>query len=172
MPADQTAVMEVNYQFSHEDYLHFIDFWVKRNRRRYIRQRVRQFLLLFLGYLVLFLLTKLPTVPAILLSAILATICAVFLYWAQRRRMRRVRDAALGERMTRIGADGIFGRFPQFEILNYWKGISEIAEDESYFFFFTSGSHAHVVPKRAFATPDNLEQFRAAANSYWSSGRS
>ena len=86
--------------------------------------------------------------------------------------MRRVKEDSLGERMTRIGPSGVFGRFPKFEILNYWTSITKIAEDERYFFFFTGGSRAHVVPKRAFATAGDLEQFRKVANTYWGSARS
>jgi hypothetical protein len=172
LASDAKAGIEVTYTFSHEDYLHFIDFWVKRNRGRYIRRTAGLFILLFLGYFVLFLMSNLMTVHAVILGAVLATISASVLNWAQGRRMRRVRKPVLGERMTKVGPEGVFGRFPQFEILNYWKGISEITEDESYFFFFTSGSRAHVVPKRAFANAGDVEQFREAANSYLNSSRS
>ena len=116
--------------------------------------------------------SNLATIYAVALAAILATISGSGVYWLQQRHMRRVREQVLGERTTRIGPEGVFGRFPEFEVLNYWKGISEIAEDESYLYFFTGGSRAHVVPKRAFATASELEQFREVANSYWKSGRS
>jgi len=76
-----------------------------------------------------------------------------------------------GERVTRIGPQGIFGRFARYEILNYWSGVTEIAEDESYIFFFTGPSNAHVIPKRALATETDLTQFREFAGSYWSSSR-
>ena len=164
--------MEVTYTFSHEDCLHFIDFWIRRNRRFYIRQIVRVFVLFFTGYVVLLLLSNVALAFALGLGAILATICTGSLIWVRRRRMRRVREHLLGDRITRIGPDGVFGRFPQFEILNYWKGITEIAEDDRYLFFFTGRSRAHVVPKRAFATAGSLEQFRDAANSHWRSSRS
>ena len=172
MPSDQNEEMEVKYRFSHEDYLRFIDFWVRRNRRHYARQIVRVFVLLLVGYVALLLLSNVALPFALGLGAILATICTGSLIWVRRQRMRRVREHVLGERTTRIGPEGVFGRFPQFEILNYWKGITDIAEDESYLFFFTGGSRAHVVPKRAFATAGSLEQFRDAANSYWKSSRS
>lgn len=164
--------MEVIFTFSREDYLHFVEFWAKRNRRRHLRRTVRVFFLLFAGYVVLFLLCNMPTALAVGLGAFLAAICTAFLHWTRRRRINRVQERSLGERTTRIGPDGVFGRFSNFEILNYWKGITEIAEDENYLFYFTSASNAHVVPKRAFATADGLEKFREAANSYWKSSRS
>jgi protein-S-isoprenylcysteine O-methyltransferase Ste14 len=171
MPPVENSGMEVTFTFSREDYLHYIDFWTKRNGRARLRKTIRVFCLLFAGYVVLFLLSNMPVVFAIGLGALLATVCISLLHWLQRRRMRRVRESALGQRTTRIGPEGIFGKFSHFEVLNYWQGITEIAEDASYLFFFTSGSTAHVVPKRAFATADGLEQFRKAATSYWKSGR-
>lgn len=164
--------MELTYTFSHEDYLHFIDFWLKLNRQVYLRQTARLFFLLLASYVALFLLTGMPAGFAIGTGTVLATICTGLVHWQRRRRMRRVREHSIGERMTKIGPDGIFGRFPEFEILNYWKGISRISEDEGYFFFFTGGARAHVVPKRAFASAGSLEKFREAANTYWTASRS
>lgn len=171
VPGDQSVQREVTYTFSHEDYLHFIDFWTKRNRRKYIWQIIRVFLLLLAGYIVLLLLSNVAAVYSVVLGTVMATITGAGLLWARRRRMRRVREKVLGERMTRVGPDGIFGRFPQFEVLNYWKGISEIAEDDGYLYLFTGGSRAHVVPKRAFVSATDLEQFCEAARSYWKSSR-
>jgi hypothetical protein len=163
--------MEVGFTFSREDYLHFVEFWAKRNRRSQLRRTARVFCLLFAGYVALFLLTHMPTAFAVGVAAFLATICTGLMHAMQRRRMRRVQEHSLGERTTRIGPEGVFGKFPRFEILNYWPGITEIAENENYLFFFTGGSNAHVVPKRAFATAEGLEQFREAANSYWKASR-
>lgn len=171
MPSEPHTQIEITYTFSHEDYLHFIDFWVKRNRRRYIRRSVRTFILLLLVYLCFFLMGHFAAVHAAVLAAILATISSGAVLWVQRRHRRRVREDVLGERATRIGPEGIFGRFPHFEVLNYWKGISEIAEDEGYFFFYTGGTRAHVVPKRAFASASDLARFREAATAYWKSNR-
>ncbi len=171
MPPVENAGMGVTFTFSREDYLHYVDFWAKRHRRTQLRRTIRLFCLLFAGYVALFLLSNMPVGFAAGLGAFLATVSVSLVHWMQRRRMRRVRESALGERTTRIGPEGIFGRFSHFEVLNRWQGITEIAEDENYFFFFTSGSNAHVVPKRAFATADGPKQFREAANSYWKSGR-
>jgi len=164
--------MEVIFTFSREDYQHYVEFWAKRNRRAQLRRTVRIFFLLFAGYVALFLLCQMSVVFAVGLGAFLAAICTAMFHWMLKRRMRRVQEHHLGERTTRIGPEGVFGKFSRAEILNHWAGITEIAEDENYVFLFTGGSNAHVVPKRAFATADALEQFRAAANSYWKSSRS
>lgn len=172
MASDQNSGIEVTYTFSHDDYLHFIDFWLQLNRRLYVRQTARVFFLLLAGYVALFLLAQMPVGFAIGLSTFLAIVCTGLIHLARRRRMRRVKEHSLGERTTRISPDGIFGRFPEFEILNYWKGISRIEENENYLFFFTGGARAHVVPKRAFANADDQKQFRDAASAYWTATRS
>src|SRR5579864_8092120 len=128
MPPLENAGMEVRFTFSREDYLHYVDFWAKRHRRAQRRSTIRVFFLLFAGYVALSLLSNMPVGFAIALGAFLATVSVSLIHWMQRRRMRRVRKSALGERTTRIGPEGIFGKFSHFEILNHWQGITEIAE--------------------------------------------
>jgi len=164
--------MEVTFTFTREDYLHFIEFWARRNRPKYLRRAFREVCILGGLYVVLFLLVGMPDALALGLAVFLAISCTVFLGWKRKRRMQRVPQRILGARMTRIGPDGLFGRFPRREVLSYWSGITEIAEDEDYLFFFTGPSNAYVVPKRAFASAADLAQFRDAANSYWNAGRS
>ena len=171
MPLQESVPIELTFTFSREDYLHFVGFWLKRNKETYIRYDFQKFCLFLGGYLILFLLLKLPTWFAAALAAFLAGICTAYLYWARNRRLRRVPDKVLGERLARIGPEGIFGRFPLREVLSYWKGVTDIAEDDDYLFFFTGRWNAHVIPKRAFQSPEELEQFRISAKSYWASGR-
>jgi len=85
--------------------------------------------------------------------------------------MRRVRETFIGERTVRIGPDGVLGRFPHGEILSYWSGITEIAEDGDYIFFFTDRFRAHVIPKRVFAAETDQTQFRESAKAYWKASR-
>ena len=169
--SEQSLHLEVTFTFSREDYLHFIEFRAQRDRPKYLRRAFREVCILGGLYVVLFLLIRMPDVLAIGLAAFLAICCTVFLDWKRTRRMRRVPEHILGERLMRIGPDGLFGRFPRREVLSYWSGIQEIAEDEGYLFFFTGPSNAYVIPKRAFETAADLAQFRDAANSYWNAGR-
>jgi YcxB-like protein len=171
MSSVQTTEIEITFSFSREDYLHFIDFWLKRNRRVHGRWMAQRFGLLLGAYLVLFLLLHLPVRFAVASSVFLAAFGTWFLRRAQLRRFRRVRQDVLGERTTRIGPEGIFGQYPTYQILNYWQGITEIGQDDEYLFFFTSETRAHVVPKRAFTNSGGVEQFRDAAKSYWISSR-
>lgn len=166
MNSDQDVRIEVAYAFSRDDYRHFIKFWFKRNRRRYIVQMVRLFVLLVVGYIALFLMWNLALGLILELSTEFAIICTGVVFGAQWIRMQRIQENAIGERTTRIGPEGIFGRFPHFEILSYWKGIREVAEDENYFFLYTDETRAHVVPKRTFASVTDLDQFREAVTSY------
>jgi hypothetical protein len=170
--AEQNGGMEVTFTFSREDYLHYVEFWARRNRRKRVRREAGELCIVGGLFLCMFLLEKMQTAFALGLAVFLATICIGFIHRQRKRRMRRVCKDFLGERLTRIGREGVFLRFSRGEILNYWNGITEITEDEGYIFFFTGRSRAHVVPKRAFATEADLTQFRESANSYWSANRS
>ena len=163
--------MEVTFTFTRDDYSHYIDFWAKRNRKVYLRRNLRRFGALLAGYVVLFLLSNMPTAFAIGFGVFLAAFCIMLLHWLKRRRIRRVRESSLGERTKKIGPEGVFGRYPKFELLSYWDGITDIAEDERCFFFVIEASNAHVVPKRVFASASALEQFRADSYTYWQYSR-
>jgi len=164
--------MEVTFTFSREDYLHYIDFWARRNRHKRVRREAQEFCIVGLLFLCLLLLEHMQSGYAVGLAILLASICVGVIHWQRRRWMRRVRQEFIGERTARMGPDGVFGRFPHGEILSYWSGVTEIAEDEGYIFFFTDRSRAHVFPKRAFASQADLTQFREDAKSYWSASRS
>ena len=173
MPAEQNTVVEVSFTFSREDYLHYVDFWLKRRRRSHQKWLLQRFGLALGASLVLFLLLN-P--QAVGLAVALALLLAVSTTWSLRRRQLRrykhVRQEFLGERTTRISAEGLFGRYSLQEILTYWLAVTEMTEDDNYLFFFTASNGVNVVPKRAFPDANSLEQFREAAKSCRNSSHS
>jgi hypothetical protein len=173
VPVEQNAAIEVSFAFTREDYLHYVDFWLKRRRRPHQRWLLQRFGLALGASLILFLVLN-P--HAVGLAVVLALFLAVSTTWSLRRRhlrrYKRVREEVLGQRMTRISADGLFGRYSVQEILTYWPAVTEMTEDDDYLFIFTSSNGVNVIPKRAFADAPSLEQFREAAKSFWNASRS
>lgn len=52
------------------------------------------------------------------------------------------------------------------EMHNDWSGIERVLENDRYIFIYVSGSQAHPIPKRAFATQDEARTFFETAKAY------
>jgi len=88
--------MEVTFTFSREDYLHFIEFWARRNRRKRIRRAAGEFCIVGGLFVCMFLLEKLQIAFALGMGTFLALICIGLIQWQRGRWMRRVPDGLLG----------------------------------------------------------------------------
>src|SRR5215467_1156564 len=107
MSVAENASMEVTFSFTREDYLHYIDYWLKRNRRAHRRWLLQRSGLLFGALLILSLSWNVPAAVAVGV----ALLCAGFATWSLRRnqvrRYRRMREDVLGARTVRIGPEGV-----------------------------------------------------------------
>jgi hypothetical protein len=48
----------------------------------------------------------------------------------------------------------------------FWRGVEKIAEDSGYLYFYTGAMQAHVIPRRAFASRAEAQEFRETARHY------
>jgi hypothetical protein len=62
-----------------------------------------------------------------------------------------------------IGADGISLTNAVEQTSIRWEGYVKFGESANVFLLFTSKNSAQIIPKRAFATPADVEEFRAYA---------
>lgn len=67
----------------------------------------------------------------------------------------------------RLEPNGIFRRDASGEALWYYRSIYDIAQSEQQIFFFTEKNAATLVPKRAFNSPQDAEQFFKQAMEFW-----
>ncbi len=52
-----------------------------------------------------------------------------------------------------------------------WQGVERVAASPSHLYIFTGSNAAHVIPRRAFAEPQQADQFFHQAQAYFESAR-
>jgi ABC-type nickel/cobalt efflux system permease component RcnA len=99
-----------------------------------------------------------------------------FIIWRLRGRMTgsatRRRLAAQGEHVITISPEGFRHKNNLSDSLISWQAIKEIKTDTHnlYFMVDSNVTMAHVIPRRAFATPQDADTFLAWAQNYWAHG--
>ena len=97
------------------------------------------------------------------------------LFWLiEKRMMRRAIDSIvaqekpdkgrLGTHTLKLDDYGVTERTLVGESKSLWAGIEKIEEDAEYIYIYTAPGAAHVVPRRAFKTPDDANAFFEFAN--------
>lgn len=104
-----------------------------------------------------------------------ALIClfVVRLRWRLTRGAAR-RLAAQGEHVITISPEGFRHKNNLSDSLISWQAIKEIKTDayNLYFMVDSNVTMAHVIPRRAFASPQDADTFLGWAKSYWAHGHS
>lgn len=173
--------MEVEYELTREDLYAFQ--W----RASYLapsarRERLKAYGYLFLIFLFIFFI--LPTISgdgftfsfsiaAVLVTFLLPSITFVLvvffasalLRWQLRRAiLERVEEekpgqGQVGRHKIRLTEAEIVEQTEVGESRTSWAGVDRIEQNDDYFFIYTSPHGAHVVPKRAFGSPDEAASF-------------
>jgi len=66
-----------------------------------------------------------------------------------------------------IGPDGIQHRSTVIEAKVKWHSVVDITEDDLLLYIFLSPSYPYIIPKRAFSSREEAEEFLNAARAYW-----
>lgn len=103
---------------------------------------------------------------------ILVVFIVVRLRWRMTRGAAR-RLAAQGEHVITISPEGFRHKNNLSDSLTSWQAIKEIKTDTSNLYFMVDSNvmMAHVIPRRAFASPQAADTFLGWAKSYWAHGR-
>jgi hypothetical protein len=95
--------------------------------------------------------------------------------WAYRRRVRKIVAAMVGEGENRgllcrhrvaISPDGIGDSCEFGQTSRAWRAVERVARNGDYAFVYTSALAAIIIPRRAFATPAEFENFVRTASDY------
>ena len=76
-------------------------------------------------------------------------------------------DVALGDHTFIINDKGINDIQKEGQVESAWSSIERIDQDAQYIFLFQSQIRAYVIPKNAFATPDEATTFYEKAVELW-----
>lgn len=81
------------------------------------------------------------------------------------------KEGLIGEHIFEIGKSG----FKEITSVSRgsvsWNGVKSIMENEEYIFIFKDKMMGHIIPKRAFSSPEEAKEFYNKAISLWEAGK-
>lgn len=77
----------------------------------------------------------------------------------------------LGEHTITLTPDGLCERTAVNQTTANWRGIYRVVGTPQHIFIFNQPNAAHTIPRRAFASPADAEQFLATAQAYFEAAR-
>lgn len=166
--------MEVEYQLTHDDLYAFQWRAVFESPRG---RRARR--LVYLGWLLAIVLYAFVpaigphgiTLSRVSLTFIVTSMLIVSVLqwsldrWLVRRAIRQLlKDerpdrGQLGRHRLILDEDGLTESTAVGESRTRWAGVDRVEQNREYIYIYTSPAAAHVVPKRAFSTPEQAEVF-------------
>jgi uncharacterized protein (DUF58 family) len=163
--------MEIRFILTREDLWHFLTCAFFRRRRR--------FFVLLLMYALLILIAVIPNELSFSLIGLCPLLILLLLPVLLMLRMRRIaapRAARGGEHVVSITPEGIREKTDLGEGTRSWRTIKTITQDTYNLYLVTdtmdaSAVMAVVIPRRAFAAPQDAETFLEEARQHWMQGR-
>ena len=166
--------MEVEYELTRDDLYAFQ--WravFESPRGRHARR------LVYLGWLLAIVLYAFVpaigphgiTLSRVSLTFIATSLIIVYLlqwildHWLVRRTIRRLLEderpdrGQLGRHRLMLGEEGLIESTAVGESRTSWAGVDRVEQSREYIYIYTSPAAAHVVPKRAFANPEQADAF-------------
>lgn len=112
----------------------------------------------------------------ILIVAIVYSVLAdfLFIYFLKRRVIKMIKNnevGTLGKHIIKIDKNGMSETSPVNEGSMSWGMIFSIDQSDEYIFIFLNALSGFVVPKRAFDTDVETEEFYNKAVEYWNAAR-
>ena len=77
----------------------------------------------------------------------------------------------LGQHVVTLSADGVRETSAVSESLTKWEGVHSVEANDTYVLIFLTELLVHVIPKRAFATQADADQFLSEALKHWNAAR-
>src|SRR5262249_36003484 len=87
--------------------------------------------------------------------------------WFTHRSRGGERQGVLGEHAITLTPEALQERTPVNDSKFAWRGLFRIDSTPEHIFIFVQPNAAHIIPRRAFATPAEADAFLATARSYY-----
>lgn len=167
--------MRIEYFIELDDLMQFNHFHTKNSRvmrRIYLCLYIAPVALAFLDFLRpshLSLISR--AVGFLFYSALWLLVCSFWKWFFSTIVMRKIlkdgrNRSVLGRHEMLLEENEVMERTSLNEMRNAWSGIERVVENERYIFIYLSSSAAHVIPKRAFAAPEEARSFFETARSF------
>ena len=170
-------MLEVRFYLTGADYWAFNTWYTLKKRLLRRRSRLALSLLVAIGFVLGLIVlpdavfaTLLVSVIAIFLLSLVLLLLLLVLRWASRTKINRWL-ARLGEHLVTISEEGFYQKNLLTEALIFWHAFTDITSDKHnlYFLVDLNITVVHIIPRRAFGSPQDAEAFLSQARAYWTS---
>lgn len=170
--------MNISYELTKDDYIEFNLFHLKHSKTIRKTLFVQRYIVSVLFLIMPFITYRFSEIP---LTYWVSVFIIVYLLWVvyypkyfrksvKRRILRMIEEgkneSILGSKRLDVNSEGIVEKSRNNEVKTNWDSIESIEETEKYIFIYVSAVSAYIVPKRAFKTPADNENFINTVNSY------
>lgn len=161
--------MKVTYELTREDFWNFNKFVTMSN------PKYRFNYILSLAVPALAIAITLGFMGRVLILILVATILggslgAYLIYMISKRRVLKLpisKPGTLGEHTIEISVEGLAEKTEVNDSFYKWEGVRKIQTDKSYICFFIDTFMAYTIPKRAFSSSNDADNFYNTALGYW-----
>lgn len=152
--------MEISYNLTEEDYLHFNMFHVKNSKVVKRALNIQRFFVPIIFIIASIVLSKLGDMPffGLFITFLVVSILWVIFYpkyfysYVIRNTKKMINegknDGLLGEHHMILSEEGIADSTSHGETKVNWSGIQTLSEDEHYIYLYNSSVSAYILPKR------------------------
>lgn len=163
--------MEVSYNLTEEDYIHFNMFHIKNSKSTIQTLKIQRFSVPIIYIIISFVFSKILEIPFLYMLIpflILSLIWVVFYekYFNKSiiRRLKKMmnegeNDGLIGEHHLVITEEGIVDTTSTGETRVNWSGIKYLKEDNEYFYIYNSSVSAYILPKRDLENVDQIRDY-------------
>lgn len=106
----------------------------------------------------------------ILLTVIVGPLISLLLYKLTKNRIMQLpnlNSGTLGEHTIEINEAGLIEKTNVNDGFCSWAGVKDVLSNKYYIFIFIDTLMAHIIPKRAFSSEEEAENFYQSALTYW-----
>ncbi len=163
--------MEINYNLTEEDYIHFNLYHVKNSKTGKQALTWQQFLspLFFIIIAYIYsMISDMPFLPLFITFFIMSILWIVFypkyFYNLITRNAKKMikegkNEGLLGEHSMKMTEEGIVDTSLQRETKVTWSGITGFKEDDGYIYLYNSSVSAYILPKREINHVDEARNY-------------
>lgn len=96
--------------------------------------------------------------------------------WAYRRKLRKIVDGMIGEgknralfghRIVTISEDAVTSAGEHSQTATDWRAVEKVVASDEHAYIYTSAMTAIIIPRRAFASVSEFEEFIRTARGYY-----
>lgn len=169
--------MKVKIDINPVDYWNFNKFVMLKEptaRRNFIITMIINPLIILTSLLFIGSILQISISVVLIIAIILGAIADLHIIYKKRSHIMKTsynNQGILGEHTIEINEKGVRETTSVNDAFNKWEGIYKVTQNSEYIYIFLNSMLAHLIPKRAFNSIDEANEFYNKSVDFWKIGR-